>query len=438
MPSKTVPNLIVVGLNHHKASLELRESLVFSPDHVPLALQQIQKALVNTCPGSEAALLSTCNRTELVLAAYHPFQAIMQAVTFFADQAGTVPAALESLITVWQDEEAAGHLLRVAAGLESLLPGENEILGQVRHAWEIAQETGTTGPYLSTVFRFAVQAGKRVRSETEIGRMGQSYGNLVVALAQEMHGNLADRTALLIGAGKISSISAQALVRSGLRCVLVANRTFERAERLARSIGGPGTARAVRFQALSDWLDQADIVISSTGAPHTVLHSQAVEAAMDRRSERPLLVIDLAAPRDVDPEVGDIQGVRLIDLNRLGEMIVHRWPLSAEGLACAEDIVNEELECWKSWLDERKAAPWIEALHSMAREVTQEQVARTLHRDKSFTPEQEKSIRQMAETIANRLVQKPICGLKAAAGDEAFPELARLAERLYGFEEETL
>lgn len=349
-------DLLLLGLNHTLAPVEVRERLAFGPERLPAALTELRALLAaDACScddaAPEVAILSTCNRTEIYAAAGADAERAIRA--YLARRGGFDVAALDEFLFAYRCDDAARHLLRVAAGLDSLVVGENEILGQVKAAFEAAHAAGTTGPVLSALFRYAAQAGKRVRSETEIGRAALSVGAIVVELAQEAFGPLADRTALLIGAGKMSSIAGQALLRAGLRCVLVANRTYDRAERLAATLGG----RAVHFDALADNLAAADIVICSTGAPHLVLRADDVRRALDLRrspclpvSASPLLLVaDLAVPRDADPAIGAIPGVRLADIDDLEALVQANHPLAVAARQQAEGIVAEELAGFRAW-----------------------------------------------------------------------------------------
>ncbi|MGC8782560.1 MAG: glutamyl-tRNA reductase, partial [Anaerolineae bacterium] len=375
-------NLFLLGLNHTIAPVEVRERLAFAAERLTTALTGLRGLLVAdacACDDNppEVVILSTCNRTEVyVWAAGDATGAVRR---FLAERSGLDAEMLATYLYARCGDDAGHHLLRVAAGLDSLVIGENEILGQVKAAYEAAHAAGTTGPVLSALFRFAVQAGKRVRSETEIGRLALSVGTIVVEMAQDLFGSLADRTALLIGAGKMGSIAGQALVRAGLRCVLVANRTYDRAERLAAALGG----RAVRFDALVENLAAADIVICSTGAPHLVLHADDVRRALQLRPQPPapgprLLIVDLAVPRDADPAIAAIPGVRLADIDDLEAIVRANHPLAVAVRRAAEEIVAVELAGFRAWLAARCCAPLIQALRARADAICQAEVEKTL------------------------------------------------------------
>jgi len=439
-------HILVVGVNHKIAPIEVRERLAFGPERKSAAMRRLAAALepgarceVSAAP-PEVVILSTCNRTELYACAEDAAHAEVAVRRFLADYAaeqGARPSAvdLDRSLYAYHGADAAQHLLRVAAGLDSLMIGENEILGQVCDAYEAAHDAGTTGPILSALFRHAVQAGKRVRTETEIGRAALSVATIVVELAEETFGPLADRTALLIGAGKMSSITGQALVKAGLRCVLVANRTHERAQQLAQSLGG----HAVRFDALAENLAAADIVICSTGAPHLVLHIEDVAAALAARSSPQLpassfqlLVVDLAVPRDADPAIAGLPGVQLTDLDDFDALVQANHPLVAAVRQAAETLVHEELTAFQAWYDARRSAPVIQALRARAEAICQAELERTLRRLGEITPEQRQTVEAMGRAIVNKLLHEPTIHLKEPPPGVSRADYVSLTNSLFG------
>lgn len=480
--------LCCVGVNHEMAPVEVRERLAFGPERLPAALAALQAVLAPDgdsrgaptdggahagagahigaplqtrdgesgahagapphTPGADTAIqagtaevviLSTCNRTEVYAwsgdgeCSEAAQQAGVAIRGYLAERGGLDPAAARDSLYTHLGDAAARHLLRVAAGLDSLVIGENEILGQVKAAFALAHMAGSTGPMLSALFRTAVQAGKRVRNETEIGRAALSVATIVVEMAHDAFGSLTDRTALLIGAGKMSSIAGQAMVHAGLRCILVANRTFDRAQRLAACLGG----HAVHFDALAENLARADIVICSTGAPHLVLHADDVRRALPERSagdkqDVRLLVVDLAVPRDADPAVAAIPGVRLADIDDLETLVEANHPLAVNVRQAAEDIVAEELSAFRAWQDARCCVPLIQALRERADAICQAEVARTLPRLGELSPQQQAAVAAMARAIANKLLHDPIVNLKEPPDGASPDEYAELTGRLFG------
>ena len=420
--------VLVIGLNHKVAPVEVRERLAFRTERVPDALKQI---LGDESSGiKEVVLLSTCNRTEVYICTCNFSGGETRLRDFLAEHAKLSPDESWRMLYVLQGEAAAEHLMQVAAGLDSLVLGENEILGQVRSAAEIAHDAGGTGPILSALFRYAIQAGKRARSETEIGRGDISVASVVVEMAEQAFGPLNDRTALLIGAGKISSITARALVKAGLRCVLIANRTFEKAQKLAKTLN----ATAVHFDVLDEILMKADIVICSTGAPHIVLHADAVEKAQKIRFGRPLLIADLAVPRDADPRIASIPGVQLANIDDLEIIVKTGHPLTASIFQEVEAIVREELEDFCQWCNARRCAPVIRALHSKAESIYHAEVEQTLRRLGSLTPQQERVVEAMGKAIANKLLHEPTVHLRELSPDEDPSHYLELVQELYGIQ----
>jgi glutamyl-tRNA reductase len=420
--------ILMIGLNHKVTPVEVRERLAFGPEHIPAALARLTNdGLVGA---NEAVLLSTCNRTEIYVCTCDKSRVEKKLHGFLAEEANLPSDQLENMVYVLRGEAVAEHLMQVSAGLDSLVLGENEILGQVRSAAELAQAAGATGPILSALFRYAIQAGKRARAETEIGRGDISVAGVVVELAKQAFGPLNDRMALLIGAGKISSITARALVKAGLRCIMIANRTFERAEKLAKNLNGT----AVHFDALDDILTQADIAICSTGAPHIVLHADTVAKAQQARQGRPLLVVDLAVPRDADPNMVSIPGVQLANIDDLESVVKTSFPLTASICQEVEAIVRQEFEEFCQWLETRRCAPVIKALHNKAESIYQAEVERTLKRLGPLTPRQEKTVQAMGKAIASKLLHEPTVRLRELAPDEEFPAYLELIQELYGIQ----
>jgi glutamyl-tRNA reductase len=317
--------------------------------------------------------------------------------------------------------------MRVASGLESLVLGENEILGQVRSAAALAQSAGCSGPVLSALFRTAIVAGKRAHRETSLGSEGISVANLVVEMAEEMMGALDERTALLVGAGKISSMTARALTGAGLRWILVSNRTFERAQKLAQQLRG----QAVHFDALEASLAQADIVICSTSAPHTVLHADEVQRAQERRHGRPMLIADLAVPRDADPDIDLIEGVQLVNIDGLeSAMKRHHMKMNA---ACqqAEDISRQETQAFCRWFEERRCSAVIEALYHRAEAIYSAEAQHALSRMGPLSERQERAVQAMAKAIAGKLLHAPVTRLHELSAEKKIGSYLELTRDLY-------
>ncbi len=428
--SRSIP-VLMIGLNHKVSPVEVRERLAFGPERVPLALHELMETGASEeSTINEAVLLSTCNRTEVYVRACNLAGAESRLQEFLARHAGLPVDQLRRMEYVTHGEETALHLMQVSAGLDSLVLGENEILGQVRSASEMAQSAGTNGPILSALFRYAIQAGKRARHETAIGRAEVSVASVVVELAEQAFGPLNDRTALLIGAGKISSITARALVKAGLHCIMVANRTYERAQKLAKNLNG----MAVHFDALAETLVQADIVICSTGAPHIVLHANTVSDAQQARHGRPLLVADLAVPRDADPQIALIPGVRLANIDDLETVVKTSHPLTASVCSAVEEIVRQELGSFCQWCDARRCASIIQSLHLKAETIYRSEVEETLRRMGPLTSHQETLVQAMGKAIAGKLLHEPTVCLRELAPEEDISSYIEVVQELYGIQ----
>lgn len=418
--------ILVIGLNHKVAPVEVREKLAFGPQRIPPALNEILS--VEAAGISEAVLLSTCNRSECYICACDTEQARIYLLGFLARYAGMEITQLQGMVYCLRGEAAVEHLMRVATGLDSLVLGENEILGQVRRAAELAQSAGATGPILSALFRYAIQAGKRARTETEIGQGKLSVASVVVELAEQTFGGLQEHTALLIGAGKFSAITARALTQAGLHCIMVANRTFEKAEKLAQRLNGT----AVHFDRLSDSLLQADIVICSTGAPHILLHTGTIEQAQALRQGRPLLVADLSVPRDADPHIASIPGVTLVNIDDLDRVARTSQALAEPVCKAVEAILQEEQAAFQQWCLARRCAPLIQALHHKAESIYQAEVEQTLRRLGPLTPQQQHLVQAMGKAIAGKLLHEPTLRLHELAQDEDPSLYLELIQELYG------
>jgi len=396
--------ILFLGLNHKTAPVEIRERLAVTPHHLSETLTQLRAA-----PGvSEVALVSTCNRFEIYAVVENSVAGQTALTNALAEARDVCACDFACHLRAWSDADAVRHLCRVAAGLDSLLIGEHQILGQVKDALQIAHDAGTMGAMLSALFRQAIIAGKRAHSETEIGQGARSLGQVAVTLAREVLGDLQNRTALLIGAGKISKLAGRALVESGLRWILVANRTFDRAARLADELKG----RAVHFDALADGLAQADVIIVASGAPHIVLHARDLARAMELRAHRPLVVIDLAVPRNVDPAIREIVGARVFDVDDLSAVVATQHPVAATALAQVEQIVEEETKNFLAWWRERALAPAIQDLLVQAETIRQAEVAKAFAHLGSLDPAQQRAVDTLASALVNKLVYTSIQKIK--------------------------
>ena len=421
--------ILLLGVNHRFATVEVRERLAFSAEQAHKALI----AIASNYPESELLILSTCNRSEIYFCSPDSCQVERNLRSFLSERSHLSPDTLDKLLYRYHGQDAVEHLLRVASGLHSLVLGENEILGQVKHAFEIAQEAGTVGAVLSAAYRYAIQTGKRVRTETHIAKAGRSVATVVVDLAQGIFGSLDHGTALIIGAGKISSLTARALVKAGLHCVFVANRTYEKAEKLAHNLGEHKSV-AIHFSSLEDYLEKADIVICSTGAPHLVLHAEQVIRVMKKRAGRPLLVVDLAIPRDADPEIAAIPNVYLRDMDGLQNLVEKQHPFTTRLIKQAESIIQDELNAFESWLLAHRQAPLIRSLQAKANSIVQTELERTLRRLRDLSPEQQQAVEAMGRTIVKKLLHESLVCLRKPAENSDAVRTGEWVKRIFGLQ----
>lgn len=421
--------LLALGVSHKTAPLDLRERLALTEGRAAGALRELTGA-----EGiHEAAAVSTCNRTELYLVVSDPVAAESTALGVLTRKAGIRPTELLGHLYALRSTEAARHLLRVTAGLDSMILGEAEIQGQVKRAYELALVEGATGPILNRLFRGALSAGGRAREETGIGRRGLSIPSVAVELARGALGDLAARRVLMIGTGESAELVARALSAHGVHAVFVANRHYDRALGLARRFGGG----AARIDDLPRELADADIVVSATNSPHHLLEPDDLERVMARRRGRPLLAIDIAVPRDIDPGCRAVGGVSVYDIDdvqRIAERNAGRREAEAKR---AETILGAELDRFERWLASLEVAPTIAALRERGDEVVRRVLAENSGRWEGLGEADAERVEALARAIASRLLHEPTLRMRRAAGSEdAYRYLAALRE-LFGLGAET-
>jgi glutamyl-tRNA reductase len=388
--------LTLVGLSHRGTSVAVRER-AFVP------LSQAGELAASLATEGEAVCLSTCNRTELYLVGE---DAEERALAVLESISGLAGEQLRAVVYRLADEAAALHLLRVAAGLDSLVPGEGEILGQVRAAFE----AGTTGPVLDRLFRQALHAGKKVRAETAIAESPASVSSAAAALAQQVFGRLDGCRVLLVGAGHVAELAARSLAARGASIAFVANRSPQRAAELASGFAGEG----IGLERAAAALGEIDVVVSSTGSPGWVLVRDEVEAALHGRKGRPLFLIDLAVPRDLDPAIHELDACYLYDIDDLESVVASSLAGRRREAARAEAIVAEEAEGFREWLASREVVPAIASLRAWAEEVRAAELARVRGR-LGLSASQEEAVESITAQIVNKLLHPPTVRLKEAA-----------------------
>ncbi len=421
--------ILALGVSHRTAPLELRERLALPEGRATGVVNELRAGE----QVQEAAALSTCNRTELYLVVTDPVEAESAALSVLARQADTRPTELVGHLYSLRGPEAARHLFRVTAGLDSMILGEAEIQGQVKRAYELALVEGATGPVLNRLFRGALAAGKRARTETAVSEKGVSISSVAVELAQRTLGDLAQRRVLVIGAGETAELTARALMARGVQTVFIANRRYDRAIGLAQRFGG----QAVRFDALPEQLEQADIVVSATNSPHHIVEPDELRNVMAGREGRPLLIIDLAVPRDVDPACRAIPTVTLHDVDDV-QGIVERNASGREVEARrAESVLDSELAAFERWLGSLEVLPTIAAMRERADEIVRRVLAENDRRWESLSEADRARLEKMAAAIASRILHEPTLRMKRSVDDEdAYVNVNALRE-LFGLDVET-
>jgi len=388
--------LLAVGVSHHHAPLEVRERLYLADGHAAELASELGAAVV----------LSTCNRTEVYLADGDPERVREE----LERRSGL---ELGSLLARWDEGEVVTHLFRVVAGLDSLVPGESQILGQVREAYEGARTRGATGTLLNRLFEDALRAGKRVRTEAKLHELPESVAASAVELGARELAGVEGRRALLFGAGKMSELAARDLRGRGAE-VVVASRTLESAQELAERVGG----RAAAFDAVAVELPDADLVISATRCPYPILHAEAI-----RPREKPLVLVDVAVPRDLDPAIGELEDCTLFDIDALGEGLVGREDEVRE----AESIVAEEAARFAEWRRSRDAADAIRDLRARAEEIRAEELARAGARLAELSPRERETVETLTSQIVNKLLHAPTVRAKET-GSEPLRDLFALRD----------
>ena len=412
-------SVVVVGLNHRTVPLALLERVTIDGARLPKALHDV----LSHNHVSEAVVLSTCNRTEVYVVAekFHPAYGDLR--TFFSELAFAAPEELADHLYVHDADAAAGHLFRVASGIDSAVVGEAEILGQVRHSWEIAQTEGAAGSQLNLLFRHALEVGKRARTETGIGRHVASVSTAAVAMAAERLGSLEGRSILVMGAGEMGEGMVRALATNGVSDIRIANRTWENAAELAERLGGT----PIRLAELDAALSEVDLLLTGTGANSMIIEHSDIERVMRARGDREILVVDVAVPRDVDPAAADIPGVTILDMDDLRAFAEAGMAERRREVASVESMCSEELDRYLSVISAREVAPLVSRLHEQSEEIRLAELDRLRARLGDLDERQLEALDALTKGIVAKLLHQPTVRLKDAAGS---PRGERLAEAL--------
>ena len=412
--------LFLTGLNHRTAPVAVRERLAFSETELPDALNELTRT-----PGiNEAIVLSTCNRVEVLVAATPGFQPL-ELTGVLCKLRELDRSWLEPHVYSLQGSDAIRHLFRVAASLDSMVLGEPQILGQLKAAYGVARQQGALNGFLDSVVTRAFTVAKRVRTETEIGASAVSISYAAVELAREIFGNLNKKRVMLVGAGKMSELAARHLSRSGAE-IRVTNRTESRARELAALVRGT----IVPYDEYKSQLRDIDIVITSSGAPEYLLHRDEMKRIIDARRNRPMFLIDIAVPRNIEPSVNEIDNVFLYDIDDLQRVVSENLKTRLSEAERADEIVSDELERLEAWIQTRSVGPVIADLQDSLEKLRAAEIERVRSKLGPLTPQQEQAIEQLTRGIVNKIAHGPIAALRRNAGDSSVVDRIRNIFRL--------
>lgn len=397
-------NIIVVGLSHKTATVEIREKVAFSPNQIEKPLGELTRleGII------EGVIVSTCNRVEIYATTRDIAGGIARIKRFMAEYHHLTFEALEPHLYSYHAEAAIRHVFRVASSLDSMVVGEPQILGQIKTSYGYAAEFKSSGIILNRFLHKAFSVAKRVRTETKIASSAVSVAFAAVELAKKILGDLSDKTVMLIGAGEMCELAAKHFLNSGAKGVMVTNRTFERAERLAEEFGG----EAVRFEALFEHLHRADIVLSSTGAPHCIIGPKDAVEVIKRRRFKPIFFIDIAVPRDIDPKVDDVENAYLFTVDHLQEIVQANLAQRSLEAEKAEEIINQEIGQFHKWLSTLEVTPTIVALRNRFDEIRRAELDKTMAGWKDLPPDAEKRLEALTVAMMNKLLHAPTSVLK--------------------------
>lgn len=400
-------NLVLIGVNHTTAPVEVRERLAIPAGRLADAI----RSLVHHPGIREGIILSTCNRVELLTVQENGSTTQANLLQFLQDYFAVPPASIAPHLYEYREREAVRHLFRVASSLDSMVVGEPQILGQVKESYTVARELGAVSNSLDPLIQRAFTVAKKIRSETQIGSSSVSIASVAVDLARKIFGSLQGKTVLLVGAGKMSELAARHLIQQGASNILVTNRTFERAERIARQFNG----QAIAFEALYEQAARADIVITSTGAPQKLFYRSHGQQFLHSRRNRPMFFIDIAVPRDIDPKMNEIEGCFVYDIDDLQQVAAANLADRSREAAAAETIVTQEVEKYEQRVQSRGAVPAIVALQQNAEAIREAELARAAKRLHGLTNEQRDAVEALTRSLTAKLLHPQLTALRQAA-----------------------
>jgi glutamyl-tRNA reductase len=418
--------VLIVGLNHITAEVEVREKLAFDGPKLEQGLLKL-KELPSI---RETVVLSTCNRVEMYANVKDPSKASDDIKGFISEFHGIRPDLLDGALYFHTDRDAVKHSFRVASSLDSMIVGEPQILGQLKDAFEFALQKKTTGVLLNKLMKKSISVAKRVRTETRIAENAVSISFAAVELTKKIFEEIEQKSVMLLGAGEMAELAAKHLLNTGVRELLVANRTYERGVDLAREMGG----RAVKYETFLDEMRHTDIVICSTGAPTYVVNKDQMHAVMKARKQRPVFIIDISVPRNIDPAINDMANVYLYDVDDLQGVVDENVLGRKKEAEKAEGIVEEEVETFLRWQSSLDAVPAIVALREKAESIKQQEMEKLFRKNPGMGEAEREALEQLASAITNKLIHSPTTALKEDAEDKDV--LIALVKRLYGIEGE--
>ncbi|MEC4675961.1 MAG: glutamyl-tRNA reductase [Nitrospirota bacterium] len=402
-------NILVIGLNHRTAALELREKLAFNGPRLEEGLLKIRELpAVN-----ESLIISTCNRVEIYLNTDETDRAIESIKDFLVNFFGIEKESLEAALYVYDEMKAARHIFRVASSLDSMVVGEPQILGQIKDAFDFALKQKSTGVLLNRLFKKSISVAKRVRTETRIAQNAVSISFAAVELAKKIFTDLTEKSFMLLGAGEMAELAAKHIITSGVRDIVVANRTYERACELAEEFNG----RPVKFDDFIHEMAHCDILICSTGAENYVLMKSRMQKVMKERKNRPVFIIDISVPRNIDPGINELNNVYLYDVDDLQGVIETNILERQKEAAKAEEIVEDEIETFRKWMSSLDAVPTVIALREKAESIKKEEMERLLNCLPDLRDKDRQAIENMANSIINKLIHAPTTALKEESED---------------------
>ncbi len=415
-------DIIQLGINYRTAPLKVRESLSLNKEKKEKLSSKIQKK--KFC--KEFFFLSTCNRLEFYILTKDKNKTEKFILNIMEEQVSVSSKALDSYVYVNYDFSAVEHLYKVGAGLDSMVIGESQILNQIKEEYEVAKELEIIDSYFNKLFQETIRVSKIIRSETTINQRAVSVSYSAVELAREIFGSLAGEKVMILGAGETSELVLKNLVNYGVEGVLVANRTYENGKKLAKKYGG----EVIHWEEIRNYINKVDIIIASTAAPHLVLNKESDRKAL-KKKRGPMFLIDIAVPRDINPEFTNISGIHLYNIDDLKEVVENNLELRKKEADKAKNIINEEIKNYKNWVKERRCVPIIKKMRKNANKIKEKEVERAIHLLNESEDGPEKIIDNLAHRLVNKLLHKPTVGIKEIAANKDEKEDIELVKKVF-------